>query len=137
MVNESPDGRRLEVEPWETEQIPCVHFVNYNSDECDFNSGAASSDEASAWTEMNIEETMAVLTRCSFDEAHRQPIFNLGGIPALAELIQVNQLLFFVKKCKKKRFIFRRSNVMSIRISRWQRPRGHPVRKCDVTPWLH
>ena len=45
--------------------------------------------DATQWTEMNIEETMAVLTRCSFDEQHRQPIFNLGGIPALAELIQV------------------------------------------------
>ena len=41
---------------------------------------------------INIEETMAVLTRCSFDESHRQPIFLLGGIPALAELIQVNSL---------------------------------------------
>ena len=30
------------------------------------------------------------LLRCSFDESHRQPIFLLGGIPALAELIQVN-----------------------------------------------
>ena len=38
---------------------------------------------------INIEETMAILTRCSFDESHRQPIFLLGGIPALAELIQV------------------------------------------------
>ena len=47
---------------------------------------------ATHWTEMNIEETMAVLTRCSFDEQHRQPIFNLGGIPALAELIQVKIL---------------------------------------------
>merc|ERR1719210_2596883 len=37
---------------------------------------------------INIEETMAILTRCSFDESHRQPIFLLGGIPALAELIQ-------------------------------------------------
>ena len=46
--------------------------------------------DATQWTEMNIEETMAVLTRCSFDEQHRQPIFNLGGIPALAELIQVS-----------------------------------------------
>ena len=45
------------------------------------------------WTEMNIEETMAVLTRCSFDEQHRQPIFNLGGIPALAELIQVKSFV--------------------------------------------
>ena len=40
---------------------------------------------------INIEETMAVLTRCSFDESHRQPIASLGGIPALAELIQVGE----------------------------------------------
>lgn len=106
MVNESPDGRPMEVEPWETEQIPCVHFVNYNTDEClDFNSGAASSDEASSWTEMNIEETMAVLTRCSFDEAHRQPIFNLGGIPALAELIQVRKSTIF-QRCKTTTFFW-------------------------------
>jgi hypothetical protein len=39
---------------------------------------------------LNIEETMAVLTRCSFDEYLRQPIFLLGGIRAIAELIQVN-----------------------------------------------
>jgi hypothetical protein len=38
---------------------------------------------------INIEESLAVLTRCSFDESHRQPIFLLGGIPALAEIIQV------------------------------------------------
>ena len=31
------------------------------------------------------------LLRCSFDESHRQPIFLLGGIPALAELIQVTE----------------------------------------------
>lgn len=37
----------------------------------------------------NIVETMAVLTKCSFDESHRQPISNLGGIPAIADLIQV------------------------------------------------
>ena len=43
---------------------------------------------------INIEESMAVLTRCSFDESHRQPIFLLGGIPALAELIQVGFVLF-------------------------------------------
>ena len=30
-----------------------------------------------------------IFCRCSFDESHRQPIFLLGGIPALAELIQV------------------------------------------------
>ena len=32
-----------------------------------------------------------MLTRCSFDESHRQPIFLLGGIPALAEIIQVEE----------------------------------------------
>ena len=37
-----------------------------------------------------IEETLAVLTRCSFEENHRQPILNLGGVPALAELVQVS-----------------------------------------------
>ena len=40
---------------------------------------------------INIEESLAVLTRCSFDESHRQPIFLLGGIPALAEIIQVEE----------------------------------------------
>ena len=43
----------------------------------------------------NIVETMAVLTKCSFDESHRQPISNLGGIPAIADLIQVNRSLSF------------------------------------------
>ena len=44
----------------------------------------------------NIVETMAVLTKCSFDENHRQPISNLGGIPAIADLIQVNLLRLFL-----------------------------------------
>ena len=39
----------------------------------------------------NIAETMAVLTKCSFEENHRQPIFNLGGVPAIADLIQVDK----------------------------------------------
>ena len=34
-----------------------------------------------------------LVLRCSFDESHRQPIFLLGGIPALAELIQVTSTL--------------------------------------------
>ena len=62
-------------------------------------SAMGGSDEAGQhagqWMSMNIEETMAVLTRCSFDEAHRQPIFMLGGIPALAELIQVCFMFIF------------------------------------------
>ena len=37
----------------------------------------------------NRPHSNTVLLRCSFDESHRQPIFLLGGIPALAELIQV------------------------------------------------
>jgi hypothetical protein len=45
---------------------------------------------------LNIEETMAVLTRCSFDEYLRQPIFLLGGIRAIAELVQVNHLRHFL-----------------------------------------
>ena len=41
------------------------------------------------------------LLRCSFDESHRQPIFLLGGIPALAELIQVNEKTLFRWQKKK------------------------------------
>ena len=92
-------------EAWETVQIPCVHFVNYNSECLDYHNagfpttldGGLDPTAATHWTEMNIEETMAVLTRCSFDEQHRQPIFNLGGIPALAELIQVKS--FVINNC--------------------------------------
>ena len=86
--NESLDTRpvnaMLPTEHWDSLAIPCVHYVNYNFEEGNF----ANSDHGKM-EKMNIEETMAVLTRCSFDEAHRQPIFNLGGIRALAELIQV------------------------------------------------
>jgi hypothetical protein len=46
---------------------------------------------------INIEESLAVLTRCSFDESHRQPIFLLGGIPALAEIIQVPLIILVTK----------------------------------------
>ena len=87
---------------WDTSlQIPCVHFVNYNTVDGFANladrgvnlgdRGSNPDPNLTQWIEMNIEETMAVLTRCSFDESHRQPIFNLGGIPALAELIQVRK----------------------------------------------
>ena len=41
------------------------------------------------WTSLNIEETMAWLTKWSFDEGHRQPIELLGGIPALAEFVEI------------------------------------------------
>ena len=36
------------------------------------------------------------MLRCSFDESHRQPIFLLGGIPALAELIQVRMIVVVI-----------------------------------------
>ena len=101
--NESPDGLQGQIDAWDRVALPCGHFVNYNTD---FSlpdpsagtagatsgavGGAASGVDEVQWMSMNIEETMAVLTRCSFDEAHRQPIFMLGGINALAELIQVN-----------------------------------------------
>ena len=55
----------------------------------------------SNYVSLNIEETMAVLTRCSFDEGHRQPIFLLGGIPAIAELIKVGSLYFDFGKSSK------------------------------------
>ena len=96
--NESPDSLQGQVEAWDRATLPCGHFVNYNTDFGMPDAYAASSaiggseeagQHAGQWMSMNIEETMAVLTRCSFDEAHRQPIFMLGGIPALAELIQV------------------------------------------------
>ena len=106
--NESPDSLQGQIDAWDRVALPCGHFVNYNTDfslpdpsraessrvdpsrAAGATSGAASGVDEVQWMSMNIEETMAVLTRCSFDEAHRQPIFMLGGINALAELIQVN-----------------------------------------------
>ena len=41
------------------------------------------------WISLNIEKTMQWLTKWSFDEGHRQPIELLGGIPALAEFVQI------------------------------------------------
>ena len=101
--NESPDSLQGQVEAWDRATLPCGHFVNYNTDFGMPDAYAASAmggseeagQHAGQWMSMNIEETMAVLTRCSFDEAHRQPIFMLGGIPALAELIQVCLFIFF------------------------------------------
>ena len=92
--NESLDPRQVP-QDWDSLAIPCVHFVNYNFEE-GFGAGSSTADSPDHGCKaavMNIEETMAVLTRCSFDEAHRQPIFNLGGIRALAELIQVCKVL--------------------------------------------
>ena len=42
------------------------------------------------WISLNIEETLAWLTKWSFDESHRQPIGLLGGVPAIAEFIKVS-----------------------------------------------
>ena len=41
------------------------------------------------WISLNVEETMAHLTKWSFDEHHRQPIAYLGGITAIAEFIRI------------------------------------------------
>ena len=94
--NESLDPRHVP-QDWDSLAIPCVHFVNYNFEEgfgaSNTGSNGSPADHGCKAAVMNIEETMAVLTRCSFDEAHRQPIFNLGGIRALAELIQVCKVL--------------------------------------------
>ena len=74
--------------------LPCNHFVNYSTDSLLGADGEGSSDVEQV-IPLNIEETMAVLTRCSFDEYLRQPIFLLGGIRAIAELIQVSIFLYF------------------------------------------
>ena len=96
--NESPDSLQGQVEAWDRATLPCGHFVNYNTDFAmpDAYGSEGAGQHAGQWMSMNIEETMAVLTRCSFDEAHRQPIFMLGGIPALAELIQVCLFIYFL-----------------------------------------
>ena len=38
---------------------------------------------------INIVETVGLLTRCSFDEKYRDPIISLGGVQSLAELLLV------------------------------------------------
>ena len=69
--------------------VPCVNLINFCSrDSVDVGGGGG---EVSL--SINVEETMAVLTRCSFDESHRQPIAALGGIRALADLVQVVDLV--------------------------------------------
>ena len=40
--------------------------------------------------EINLVETVGLLTRCSFDERYRDPIISLGGVQALAELLLVS-----------------------------------------------
>ena len=39
---------------------------------------------------INIVETVGLLTRCSFDEKYRDPIISLGGVQTLAELLLVS-----------------------------------------------
>jgi hypothetical protein len=106
--NESQSGRGQSspLENWDHVVLPCGHFVNYHSDGSNL---APISDQTIQWVRVNIEETMAVLTRWSFDESHRQPIFLLGGIPALAELIQV---LFLISQ--KMAPIFKRTILVKL-----------------------
>ena len=40
--------------------------------------------------EINLVETVGLLTRYSFDERYRDPIISLGGVQALAELLLVS-----------------------------------------------
>ena len=39
---------------------------------------------------INILETVGLLTRCSFDERYREPIISLGGVQTLAEFLLVS-----------------------------------------------
>ena len=49
---------------------------------------------------INIVETVGLLTRCSFDEKYRDPIISLGGVQTLAELLLVSHLRAqFVFQC--------------------------------------
>ena len=41
--------------------------------------------------DINIVESVGLLTRCSFDERYRETIISLGGIQTLAELFMVAQ----------------------------------------------
>ena len=43
--------------------------------------------------DINIVESVGLLTRCSFDERYRETIISLGGIQTLAELFMVAQLI--------------------------------------------
>ena len=45
---------------------------------------------------INIVETVGLLTRCSFDEKYRDPIISLGGVQTLAELLLVRPELRFL-----------------------------------------
>ena len=40
---------------------------------------------------INILETIGLLTRCSFDERYREPIISLGGVQTLAEFLLVSE----------------------------------------------
>ena len=59
-------------------RIPAKHFltIDYNKQVC-----------------ISIAESVATLTRCSFDERYREPIISYGGIQSLAELVKVFSLL--------------------------------------------
>ena len=47
---------------------------------------------------INIVETVGLLTRCSFDEKYRDPIISLGGVQSLAELLLVSSCQYFANK---------------------------------------
>ena len=76
-------------EPQELTPFKAVNFVNYSPDSVTVEDMDGQGSEGTM-VSLAIEETLAVLTRCSFEENHRQPILNLGGVPALAELVQVS-----------------------------------------------
>ncbi len=62
--------------------VPCKNFINFSRE------GMLAAD-GSVVLSISIEQIMAVLTKCSFDDGHRRPITLLGGIRALADIIQV------------------------------------------------
>ena len=64
-------------------RLPCRNFINFSQD------GTVEQEGGGLILNVNIEQSMAMLTKCSFDESHRQPISLLGGIRALAEVLQV------------------------------------------------
>ena len=81
--------------------VPCKQFTPVNPYD-------AREIEDDAWLafEIHIGQTMAMLTRLSFEDVHRQPISELGGIKALAELIQVRINYNFARKRKLTHDIF-------------------------------
>lgn len=63
--------------------VPAVNFVRLSDD------GWEELDAETIAVKINIHQIIAVLTKCSHQDSHRQPISLLGGISALIELMQV------------------------------------------------